>query len=102
MGRSRKPLQLWKQDSKEPDWYNKNPDPFHKVDQSCGVQDDLIANLTTKLKEWLSNHSADFDRFVNAEKQRWISKGGSKSVFDKALEIAFLKSNFYKILSKEC
>lgn len=96
-------LKLWKGDSPEPKDYNIHRDPSHSVDQMLGCYDlqTLTKKLTQSLKNWMDNPTGcKFEAIILALKNEWILKGGGGDVFDKAMEMAYIQSNFYRRMLK--
>lgn len=102
MSKSRS-LKLWRQDSKEPDWYNKMTDPLHKTDQHSGCLDfhSLAQNLTSAMEKYLdTKNSTEYNRAYAILKQNWGNKEGDGEQFEQAQQIAYKNSKFWKRMLK--
>lgn len=97
----KKPLCLWKNDSPQPDWYDKHADPLHGDFAGNEVGDSFGKRLVLAIKAWLSNqNSVSCDEAVQSIKLDWIRQGGSIEVYQGILERAFVASGYYRQLMK--
>ena len=95
MAGHKKPLQLWKQDSHEPENYNKVPEP--QVYYEDDIQKSFSAKIAKVINMWLANRdTSQFDKSLQNIESEWVSSGGARSLFEILKERAFLKSEYYK------
>ncbi len=94
MGKGSRQLKLWKQDTPEPDWYSRCPDPLHRVSQGCEPFENLVATLRGKIKEWFKSPNGNLEKFLSAQKKEWLDSGGDKCLFDSAFQAAYSRCRF--------
>ncbi len=95
-------LKLWRSDKPQPLDYDQQYDPTQRVFIEDREKADYINRLSSAIQDWIADKSTTlFDSRVSKIKKSWVRSGGSSDIFDNIITPqAFLKSGYYKTMSK--